>query len=217
MAQTLDMGRRGLMSMKTVRIVLAILYSAALIFSLSRCSPNAASIDKAVLQSLRHHNGTIDNGAHGSVSAESTNAGKQSLVQVHFLGPKEFKRIKAMTPDKDEVRTRLTSNSTNTGSLDEFTERGETEISLERSSRLKPSEVWVQVVSDDLIQQAEAENCSLVVEQVDSAHEDSSRDGSWHIKMRETAECKSRQEILWHTADVIVSFRAKDLSQLVDL
>lgn len=203
--------------MKTVRVVLAILYSAALIFSLTRCSPNAASIDKALLRGLHQQNGSTDTGSRTGVNVDANSAVKLPALKFHFVKGKTLRKLKDESPDKldkGEVRVALTSNLKGTGSLDEFTANGEAEIALEQSSKLYASEIWVQLTSDELIDEAQAEHCSLVVEPSREARD--AHEGSWRVSLRDTAECTSRQEILANTVDALVSFRAKDLYHLVD-
>jgi hypothetical protein len=200
--------KRGFNFMNTVRVVLAILYSAALIFSLTRCSPNASSIDKAVLRSLHEQNGATDTGSRSGINVDANSAAKQPALKYHFVKGKELRKLKDVASEKGEVRIRLTSNENRNGSLDAFWATGEAEFALEQSSRLYPAEVWVQLVSDGLIEQAESEHCSLLVEP--------SREGFWRISLRDTAECRSREEILAHSSEVVISFRAKDLFHLVD-
>jgi hypothetical protein len=206
--------------MKTVRVVLAILYSAALIFSLTRCSPNAASIDKAILRGLHQQNGSTDVGSRSGVNVDANGSIKQPALKYHFVKGKELRKLKDLALGKGEVRVRLTSNENGTGSLDEFLATGKAEIVVEKSSRLYPAEIWVQLVSDELIEQAESEHCSLMIEPSKEMAKDlargSSREGAWLVSLRDTAECSSREEILAHASEVLVSFRAKDLFHLVD-
>ncbi|MFL5814452.1 MAG: hypothetical protein ACJ763_12815 [Bdellovibrionia bacterium] len=194
--------------MNTVRVVLAILYSAALIFSLTRCSPNASSIDKAVLRSLHQQTGITDTGSRNGINVDANGSLKQPTLKYHFVKGKELRKQKDVASDKGEVRVRLTSNENGNGSLDEFLAKGEAEFALDPSLRLYPADVWIQLASDDLIEQAVSEHCSILVEP--------SREGFWRISLRDTAECRAREEILAHSSEVLVSFRAKDLFHLVD-
>lgn len=194
------------MLMTVFRVVLAILYSAAFIFSLTRCSPNASSIDKSVIRALRQQNGSNNSGG-GGINVDATLTFKQPELRVHYVGEKEFRRIKDEARPKEEARVDLRASENGTGSLDSLKADGEAEFALEQSAQLYPAEAWVVVESKDLKEQASNEGCSLNIE---PAHE-----GSWRVSVRDSDECKSRQDIISEAKEVLISFRAKDPHHLV--
>lgn len=196
------------MLMKVLRVVLAILYSVAFIFSLTRCSPNAASIDKNVLRSLIEQNTSGGNGGSGGINVNATLTFKQPELKVHFVREKDFRKVKEDDSKKEETRIDLKSTESGTGSLDSLKADGETEFALEQSSRLYPAEAWVLVESKSLVEQARDEKCSL---DIASSHE-----GSWRVSVRDSEDCKSKQEIISEAKELLISFREKDSHHLVN-
>jgi len=185
------------MVMNVVRVVLAILYSLAFILSLSRCSPNASSIDKAVLRGLQHQTSVGSGG--GGVIVDSSLTPNLPALKFHFIQSREFRKVMETFKDdslKDggDVLVRLAEN--------------EVEFSLEHSVRYYPAEAWIDIRSKDLVERANAEGCSLEVK--------ASQDGLWRVSLRETPECKSRADILSHAEEILISFRTKDTYHMVD-
>jgi hypothetical protein len=201
------------MVMNVVRVVLAILYSLAFILSLSRCSPNASSIDKAVLRGLQHQTSVGSGG--GGVIVDSSLEPNVPALKFHFIQSRELGKVMAILRDNSakeggNVLVRLAENEDEgvIGNLEEFRRSGEVEFSLEHSVRYYPAEAWIDMRFKDLIERATAEGCSLEVK--------SSQDGLWRVSLRDSAECKSRADILSHAEEILISFRTKDTYHMVD-
>lgn len=189
------------------RVVLAILYSAAFTFFLTRCSPNAASIDKNILHSLREQNAN-GGGGSGGINVDATLTFKQPELKVHFVREKEFRKAKDGERNREDTRIDLKTTENGTGSLDGLKADGETEFALEQSSRLYPAEAWVLVESKSLVEDASSEKCSL---DITPSHE-----GSWRVSVRDSEDCKSKQEIISQAKELLISFREKDSHHLVN-
>jgi hypothetical protein len=196
------------MLMKVLRVVLAILYSAAFIFSLTRCSPNAASIDKHILHSLREQNANGGSGGNGGINVDATLSFKQPELKVHFVREKEFRKIKDDDRKKDETRIDLKSTESGTGSLDSLKADGEAEFALDQSNRLYPAEAWLVVESKGLVEKASSEKCGL---EIAPSHE-----GSWRVSVRDSEDCNSKQEIISEAKELLISFREKDSHHLIN-
>ncbi len=197
------------MLMTDARVLLTILYSIALIISLSRCSPNVSSIDRAVLRGLQQQSGSASSSSNGGgINVDASFTFKQPPLKLHFVRDKEARRLRDESESKEETRIRLASNENGAGNLIGFKENGKVEFALEHSAHLYPAEAWVVLDSKALVDQARAENCRFDVQ---PAHE-----GTWLLSLRETEECKSRQELLARTEEIFISFRVKDSRHLID-
>jgi hypothetical protein len=181
-----------------IRILLALLYGGALVFSLTRCSPNAASLNKAALKALQEQQNH-----RGGANVDANSTLNQAELKAHFVRAKDMRKNDDDDSDRPgTVVIRISTRDDSPINLKEFKETGEVEFSLEQSTSLFPNEAWLVVSSKELTSRAAAEGCSLKVTSLG--------DNEWKVSLPESAECKSRSEILAQADEIRISFRGKD-------
>jgi hypothetical protein len=170
---------------------------------ISGCSPNTASIDRAL---LRGHSTDINGGEKGTVNIDSSiaNDGDFSL-KLNFTRSQDFRRFTSEIKSKEDIRLFLLSSDAEKNALESFQSTGEVRITIERSSQYEPVGAWIQLRSNELINRASTENCILSMKR--------DQGNSWRLSLAESGDCKSRPEILSRMDELLISFASNKVSK----